>query len=447
MALEVIPIGGYEESGKNMTVIKYGDEAVILDMGFHLPSLVGFEEQGGNRRHLTTRGLQKLGAIPDDSKVLNNLKNWVKAIVPSHCHLDHIGAIPYLEGGYNAPIISTPYTTEVLKILAADEKIKLKNEVFSKKAGSRFRVSKNIEVELLNMTHSTLDCASVIVHTPEGKVVYINDFKLDNKPIIGKKPDYNRLKELGKGGDVRLLILNCLYAHAHMKTPSESVAKEMLKDVMLGAENHGNSLIVTCFASHIARLKSAVEFGRKLNRKVVFLGRSLSKYTQAADNLNYVPWMKDVEVLTYSRQVEKKLHQIEKKRDKHLIVCTGNQAEPGAILTRIGESKLPFKFLHDDHVVFSCKTIPVEPNITNREKLEKQLRTKGVRLFKDIHVSGHGAREDHRDIIDMVKPEKLIPVHAPRERLEHITDLTELLGYKTGKDVLFMKNGKKIVLK
>ena len=232
-----------------------------------------------------------------------------------------------------------------------------------------------------------------------------------------------------------------------MKTPSESVAKEMLKDVMLGADNYGHSLIVTCFASHLARIKSAVEFGKKLNRQIILLGRSLSKYSQAADNLGYVPWLQDVEVVTYSRQVEKALHKIEKNRDKYMVICTGNQAEPGAILTRMGAGKLPFKFLHDDHVIFSCKTIPVEPNIQNRARLDKQLTTKGVRLFKDIHVSGHGAREDIRDMIDMVKPEKIIPAHGGKDHTLPITDLTEIMGYKTGKDVLFMTNGKSIALK
>ena len=446
MVLEIIPIGGYNEVGKNMTVIKSGDESVILDMGFHLPSLIGFEEQGGDRRNLTTKGLQKLGAIPNDT-ILSSIKNTVKAIVPSHCHLDHIGAIPYLEKNYKAPIICTPYTAEVLKILAKDEKIQLNNELISKKAGARIKVSKNIEVELINMTHSTLDAANIIVHTPDGKVVYTNDFKFDNKPIIGKGPDYKRLKQVGESGEVKALIQDCLYAGKYMKTPSESVAKEMLKDVMLGADNYGHSLIVTCFASHLARIKSAVEFGKKLNRQIILLGRSLSKYSQAADNLGYVPWLQDVEVVTYSRQVEKALHKIEKNRDKYMVICTGNQAEPGAILTRMGAGKLPFKFLHDDHVIFSCKTIPVEPNIQNRARLDKQLTTKGVRLFKDIHVSGHGAREDIRDMIDMVKPEKIIPAHGGKDHTLPITDLTEIMGYKTGKDVLFMTNGKSIALK
>ncbi len=442
--LEIMSVGGYEEVGKNMTLVRYNDEAVVLDMGVHLPSLVKYQSGGGDKRYLTKRGMQKAGIIPDDSKLD---KSIVKAIVPSHCHLDHTGGIPVMEEDYDAPIYATPYTAEFIKILAKDDKIKMKNDIVVQQLGSKVKVSENIEVEFINMTHSTLDPAMIAVHTPDGVIVYSNDFKLDNKPVMGKKPDIDRLKKIGASGKVKALVLDCLYASTPGKCYSESVAREMLKDVMLGVENTGHGLIVTSFASQIARLKSAVEFGQKIGRKVVFLGRSLAKYTQAAKNLDYVPWMKDVEVVTYGYQVRRKLKQIEKNREKYLIVCTGNQAEENAILTRIGEKKLPFKFKKDDHVVFSCRTIPVEPNISNRARLEKQLIREGVRVFKDVHASGHGAVEDSRDLIEMLDPEKIIPGHGSRDQTGEITKLTNGMGYKTGKDVVFMEDVKTLRLK
>jgi len=128
-------------------------------------------------------------------------------------------------------------------------------------------------------------------------------------------------------------------------------------------------------------------------------------------------------------------------------VCTGNQAEENAILTRIGDKKLPFKFKKDDHVIFSCRTIPVEPNISNRAKLEKQLIREGVRVFKDVHASGHGAVEDLRDLIEMVCPGKIIPGHGFRKLLEGVTKLTTGMGYKTGKDVVFMEDFDTLKLK
>ncbi len=447
MSLELIGVGGYDQVGKNMTVVKYNDEAVILDCGFHLPSLVDFDASGGDRRNLTTKGLQRIGAIPDDT-ILDSFRDNIKAIIPSHCHLDHVGAVPYIEKKYKAPIVATPYTIEVIKTLAKDDKIRINNKLIPQKTSSTYSVSKNIKVEFIRMTHSTLDTASLAVHTPEGVVLYTNDFKLDNQPTMGGKPDYKRLRKLGEQGNVKALIVDSLYSSKSGKTPSESVAREMLKDVMFGADNKGHAMFVTSFASHIARLRSMVEFGKKLNRKIVFLGRSLNKYVKSAEAIGLTDLSKDVEIMTYSRQVEKKLHQIEKKKDKYLVVCTGSQAEPNAILTRIGDGKLPFKFQHDDHVIFSCKTIPVAPNLENRARLEKSLSNNGVRIFKDVHVSGHGSREDIRDMIKMVKPEVVIPGHGDKKAVTgHIEDLANVLGFKTGKHLRFLQNGEKTLLK
>ena len=445
MRVEIIGVGGYNEVGKNMTVIKVGDEAVILDIGLYLPSLVDFDASSGDRRNLTPKGLQRIGAIPDDS-IVSSYAGKVRAIVSSHCHLDHIGAIPYLEDKYNCPIIGTPYTIEVLRSLVRDERINLKNKLLPTKTGSIVKVSRNIGVELIAVSHSTLDAAIIAIHTPEGVIVYTNDFKLDNKPFLGNKPNMKRLKELGSSGKVLALVVDSLYSNRAGKTPSESVAREMLKDVMLGAENKGHAMLFTSFASHMSRLKSAIEFGKKLDRKIVFLGRSLAKYTKAAEAIGLVNFSKDAEITTYSRQVVKKLHEIEKKRDRYLIISTGNQAEPNAILTRIGDHRLPFKFVHDDHIIFSCVTIPVEPNITNRAKLEKQLIQRGVRLYKDIHVSGHGSREDMRDMIDILRPELVIPGHGGKDITNGAQPVAEMVGYTSGKDFKYLTNGKKIIL-
>ena len=138
---------------------------------------------------------------------------------------------------------------------------------------------------------------------------------------------------------------------------------------------------------------------------------------------------------------------IEANRGKYLICCTGNQAEENAILTRLGRKELPFKSQKDDHVVCSCRTIPVEPNITNRAKLEKQFIKEGVRVFKDIHASGHGAIEDARDLIEMLNPEIIIPGHGAMDQTGGITSLTDGMGYKTGKDVIFMEDVKTLKLK
>lgn len=444
MEVKLIPIGGYNEVGKNMTAVKVGDEYVIFDMGFYMPKLVSFEEEGGRRKYLTPLGMKKAGIIPNDS-ILESFKDKVKAIISTHCHLDHIGAIPYLAERYNCPVIATPYTLEVLKTMLKDEKIKIKNKLVELKAGQTFKLSKNLSVEFVNATHSTLQVVMAALHTPEGVILYANDYKFDNHPVIGKAPDYQRLKKISKEG-VLALIVDCLYSNQDMKTPSEKVAREMLKDVLFGTDNRGHAIVATSFASHIARLKSMVEFGQKMNRKIVFLGRSLDKYVRAAERVGLIKF-DNVEIVGFARKVEKKLKQIEKNRDKYMIVCTGNQAEPGAILTRISKGSLHFKFAPDDHIIFSCRTIPVSPNIENRKDMEQRLKKMKTRLFLDIHTSGHGAREDNRDLIDLVKPENIIPGHGSHSHVQGMVDLAQDMGYGLGKSVHMADDGKPIIIR
>ena len=202
----------------------------------------------------------------------------------------------------------------------------------------------------------------------------------------------------------------------HRKTPSEAIAKEMLRDVMLNMDSRGKAVIITTFSSHIARLKSIIEFGKKMKRKIVFLGRSLGKYVYAAQDINLVNFSKNVDICIYSRQIQKKLKEIEQDRDKYLIVCTGHQAEPDAVLSKIATGKYKFNLMPEDNIIFSCTVIPNEVNTKNRQELEKILLTKRVRIFKHIHESGHGSREDHREMINMLRPEYILPTHALEEK-------------------------------
>jgi len=440
MELKICSVGGYSEVGKNMTALKFGDDAVICDMGIYLPKLIDFEEEGGDIRKLKANELIKMGAIPDDS-VISSWKNKVKAIATTHCHLDHIAAMPYLASKYNAPIIGTAYTLEVLKTLYRDQSVNSRNKLKQLNSGNRIKINKNLDIEFINITHSTLQCVLIAMHTSEGVFIYANDFKLDNHPVIGNKPDFKRLKQLGKSGQVKALIFDSLYAGRDAKTPSEKVAREMLKDVMLGTQNEGHAIIATTFASHIARLKSIIEFGQKLNRKIIFCGRSLHKYVTAAEKIGMVKFSNQVEIAGYARQVKKRLKEIsEKKRDEYLIVCTGNQAEPRAILTRMVNGDLPWNFNSEDHVIFSCKTIPAEINLANRALMERKLKLKHVRLFKDIHTSGHSSKEDMRDMINMLKPEHLIPSHGGPEVLNAGAALGTEMGYQLGKNLHILRD-------
>ncbi|MDP1695078.1 MAG: RNase J family beta-CASP ribonuclease [Candidatus Woesearchaeota archaeon] len=440
METKLAAIGGYSEVGKNMSAFKIGDEAVLLDMGFYLPVIVDFEEEGHDRASLSVEQMQKMGAIPNDT-IVSSWRNNVKGILCSHAHLDHTGAVPYLAPRYNAPVIGTPFTLEVLKNMAHSEGLPLKNKYLPLNTGSKYRISKNIEVELINVTHSTPQTAIIAVHTPQGVLVYTNDFKFDNDPVIGKKPDYERLKQLGKEERVLGVIVDSLYSGAAQKTPSERVAREMLKDVMLGTENHNNPMIITCFASHIARLRSIMDFGQKLNRKVVMLGRSMQKYASAAEKVNIVKYSKEAEIVAGADRIKKKLSKMEKEGlNNYLIICTGGQGEPNSVLSKMLNNVYPFYFNQEDTMIFSNRIIPVEPNITNRGRMEDKLKKFGVRIYKDIHVSGHGSREDIRDLINMLNPEHIIPSHGHHKLTAPTAELAVEMGFQK-KEIHQMKNG------
>lgn len=442
MTLEICTVGGYDEVGKNMLAIRSDNEVVILDMGLDLEAYIQYNEDD-DVTDMSAKTLTKIGAIPD----VNSIKEWhdkVIAIVPTHAHLDHIGAIPFLSKKFDAPIIGTPFTLEVLKSICDNERIKLSNPIKTLNVNTSHKASENITIEFVNMTHSTPQTVCVVIHTPNGKVVYATDFKFDNQPVLGKKSNMKRLRELGESGDVVCLVCDSLYAGTEGKTPSETVAREMLKDVMLGTENEGKAVIVSTFSSQIARLKTIIELGKQLNRNVVFLGRSLARYVEAAEAIGIVNFTDSIELCKYRKHIAKRLKKINKEKEKHLIVCTGHQGEPKAVLSRMARGEFEFNFDMEDHVIFSCTVIPVEDNIKNREQLEKVLRKQHVRIFKDEHVSGHPCKEDLRDLINILKPGTIIPCHGDKNFAKEMKALLEEMDFDVKNDLQIMSNGERL---
>ncbi|MBI2105240.1 RNase J family beta-CASP ribonuclease [Candidatus Woesearchaeota archaeon] len=441
--IEVCSVGGYSEVGKNMTALKIDNEVVIFDMGIFLPAIINYEEEGNDRSNLDREGMIALGAVPDDS-CIDDWKDKVKAILVGHCHLDHIAAIPYLAERYRAPIYGTPYTIEVIKEMMHDDSKRIRNSLKAVNINAKVKISENLQAEFINVTHSTLQTTIIAVHCKYGTIIYANDFKFDNHPVLGNKPNLKRLRELGNE-NVLLLILDSLYADTEMKTPSEKVAREMLRDVMLDTECQDSLIIVTTFASHIPRLKSVIDFARTMRRKVIFLGRSMMKYTLSAEKCKLVDFSKKVEIVPYARNIKKKLKDIEKDRKKYVIVATGNQGEPDSVLSKMLDGRLPFNFEPADHVIFSTRVIPDPVNLANRNEMEEKLRERRVRIFTNIHVSGHACREDHRDMLKILKPKFLMPAHDGRKKQLFMRELAVEEGWKED-NVLLMDDGKKVTL-
>lgn len=443
--MKIYGIGGFSEVGKNMTAVETGEDVFLFDCGLFLPPIVELEE---SENVYTEKRLRAIGAVPSDDMLDEiGLRNKVRAIIPSHAHLDHIGAIPFLAHRYNCPIIGTPFTIEVLKTLLHDEKMyHLDKRLKTIQPNSFCYIqgkTKKYKLDFINITHSTLQTSMLALHTDEGIVLYANDFKFDNNPILGQKPNYDKLREIAKEG-VKVLIVDSLYSGDERKTASEKVARTLLEDVLLTTDNKNAGLFVTTFSSHIARLKSITDFGKQLNRKVVFLGRSLNRYVTAASRIDLCPFKKEIELSTYRKQLEKKLKQINNQRAEYLVVCTGHQGEPGSILDRLTKNKLPFQFREKDHLIFSSSVIPTKINIENREKIDAKLKKKGVRLFTNLHVSGHAGREDLRDFINMINPENIMPAHGSHDKTQPMVELAEELGYKEKKNVHLINDKQKL---
>ncbi len=436
--MELRAVGGYNQVGKNCTAVKIGRQAFMLDCGLHMENYIQYTE---DEKLITIHpeDLIKVGAVPDISTI-SDWKNDMQMILPTHAHLDHIGALPYLASAFKAPIASTPFTTEVLKAILLDNRIRLRNQIKSVQPNGTIKITNEVRAEFIHVTHSTPHTAMIALHTPEGIILYANDFKFDHTPTLEKKPNFKRLEELGRQG-VKALICDSTYAADPRKMPSEAVARQMLQDVLLGVNSKGKAIIVTTFSSHIARLKSIIEMGQKLGRKVVFLGRSLHKYTSAAERVGLINFSKQVQMAKFPKQMKKELKYIAQKKEKYLLVVTGHQGEPRSTLSKMVDGVLPFPFTSEDHVIFSCKTIPTETNIRNRERLESQLRGKHVRLFLDVHVSGHAAREDLRDLVNLVRPQHIIPAHGDIEKRKAMASLAEEMGYSTGENVHLMSDG------
>ena len=446
MDVEVKAVGGYAEFGRNMTCVRIGREAVIFDMGLRMDRVLLHEDLVFE--DATSLDLQALGAIPDDS-VLRGMDAKVKAIVLNHGHLDHVGAVIKLARHYKCPIIATPYTVKIIQ----DESLKgrgrnaIPNAMIPLKAGQRHRLGPHLEIEFVNITHSIAQTVLSVLHTPKGSVVYALDFKMDNSPVIGEKPDYRRMRSLGMEG-VHTLIVETTRAHEETKTPSESIARDMLKDYLFGLDIERHGVLVTTFSSHTARIKSIMEFGHEMGREVLLLGRSMEKYTRHALDLGIIKPIGNARAYGDPRSVEQQLKRVAREGpEKFLLVVTGHQGEENALLSRIANKDTPLKLARDDHVIFSADTIPHPINVANRYTLETKLKLQGAILIKGAHVSGHGSREDHRELLRMLEPRNIFPTHGNMEHLAGYTELAERHGWKLNDSVHLMRNGQSHTMK
>ncbi|MFP4218233.1 MAG: RNase J family beta-CASP ribonuclease [Salinarchaeum sp.] len=445
MEIEIATIGGYEEVGRQMTAVRAGDDVVIFDMGLNLSQVLIHDNVETERMH--SLDLIDMGAIPDD-RVMSDIEGDVKAIVPTHGHLDHIGAISKLAHRYDAPIVATPFTIELVKQqIEGEQKFGVENDLVKMEAGASMTLGDHgVELEFVNVTHSIIDAINPVLHTPEGAIVYGLDKRMDHTPVIGDPIDMKRFREIGREG-VLCYIEDCTNAGKEGRTPSESLARRHLKDVMYSVEDYDGGIIATTFSSHIARVKSIVEFARDIGRQPVLLGRSMEKYSGTAERLNFVDFPGDVGMFGHRKSVDRTFKRIMNEgKDEYLPVVTGHQGEPRAMLTRMARGETPYEISDGDKVIFSARVIPEPTNEGQRYQAEKLLGMQGARIYDEVHVSGHLNREGHYQMLDALQPQHVIPAHQDLGGLSPYVNLAEDQGYRAGRDLHISRNGNAIQL-
>ncbi|MFQ3308598.1 MAG: ribonuclease J [Candidatus Nanohaloarchaea archaeon] len=430
--MKVHTIGGYEEIGKNMTAVETDDgEVVIFDMGYDMEEVVAAEDQIDE---LTTNQTLETGAIPKDKQIMD--KNVV-AIVIGHGHLDHVGAIPKLAGQYDAPILCTPFTKKIIENGMEGDRKNINNELVELETGDKYEINSKKSLEFLHVNHSIPDATLSLLRTEEGNVVYGNDMKFDRSPVIGKNTDSERLKEVGEEG-VRVMVPGTTSVDEPGRVKPEKAVQVELDNVLNACYDAGGAVFVTTFSSQIARLNSILDANNG-RRKVAFMGRSLREYTEAAEKLDLID-LSDVKMVSYFDECKELMDRVDGEREEWLIVATGNQGEPGAQMDKVASQTYPFKFKEGDHVIFSSRTIPTPPTRANRYNLEKKMKEQGVRLYKNVHTSGHAKKEDHRDFIKFFDPDNIIPSHGHIQKLGSYVELARQEGYTLNEDIFISEN-------
>jgi len=444
MDIEVIAVGGYDEVGRNMTAVRVGKEIIIFDMGLRLDQVMIHEDAEIENMH--SLDLIQIKAIPDDT-MMNSVEGTVKAIVCTHGHLDHIGAIPKLAHRYNAPIISTPYTTELIRQqIQGEQKFGVNNKLFALRAGQKYTISQTVTLEFVKTQHSIIDTVTAVLHTPHGAIVYACDFKLDRTPVIGEVPDFGRLAQIGKEG-VLALIVECTNIDIPGRCPSERIARDLVRDTITSYEDDKNAIIVSTFSSHIARIKTIAECAREIGRKPVLLGRSMERYSTTAEQMKLVAFPDTMSIFGNRKTVDRTMRRMIKTgKSEFMPIVTGHQGEPGSILTRMAVGDTPYKIERGDKVIFSAKVIPNPMNFGQRYMVEAHMRMAGARIFEDLHVSGHAYREDHYEFIHLLNPQHVIPAHGDLVMTAKYANFASELGYTLHNDVHLLKNGQRIKL-
>ncbi len=417
--LRVIPLGGLGEIGKNMMVIEYGDEAVVIDSGVLFP-----EEN--------MPGVDFV--IPDVSYLVEN-SDKLKAILITHGHEDHIGALPYVLEHLDVPVYSSRLTHGLITVKLKEHGRLADARLNVVQPNEPFTIGK-LGIEFFRVCHSIPDAMGIAIRTPLGLVVHTGDFKVDHTPADGKPTDFSVLARMADEG-VLLLCSDSTYAEVDGYTPSEKLVGESLDREI--SQAHGRVMVAT-FASLISRVQQVVDAAVRYDRKVTVVGRSMVNNVKMARNLGYLQVPEDTVI---SMNEARKL-----PHEEVVIIATGAQGEPTSALVRIANGEhQDVEIEEGDTVIVSASPIPGNETLVART-LDNLLRQGAKVLYSRIatvHVHGHASREELKMMLSLVKPKFFVPVHGEYRHLVAHADLALSLGIPT-ENTFVLEDGEVLAL-
>lgn len=409
-SLKIIPLGGLHEIGKNITVFEYENDIIIVDCGLAFPEddMLGIDL-----------------VIPDISYLEKN-KDKIRALIITHGHEDHIGAIPYLLKKINVPIYATRLTCGLIRNKLEEHKLVKSTKLVEVKQGEVVKAGK-FSVEFIRSSHSIPDSVALAIKSPAGTVIHTGDFKIDYTPIDGQIMDFGRLAELGNEG-VLALMSDSTNSERKGYTMSEKTVGDVFERLFQGCRKR---IVVATFASNVHRVQQIVNCAVRYNRKIAVCGRSMINMINTARELDYIKVPDNVFI---------DIDMIKNYTDDQLvIITTGSQGEPMSALTRMasGEHR-KVQITPDDLIIISANPIPGNEKLVS--KVIDDLMQIGAEVvyssLADVHVSGHACQEEQRLMLALVKPKYFLPVHGEYRQLKAHAETAEEMGID--KDNIFM---------
>ncbi|HEX8128207.1 MAG TPA: ribonuclease J [Pyrinomonadaceae bacterium] len=413
--IELIPLGGVGEFGMNCMAVRYGDEMIIVDAG------MGFPEESA----------YGVDVCVPDFDFLDEYREHITAIVLTHGHEDHLGALPYILKKFNVPVYASHYTVGLAE--SKLEEHHLLNDVLIHRVEPRDVVNIGVfKVEFIRASHSLIDCFSLAITTPVGTIIHTGDYKVDETPVIGEPIDLRTLRRYGQEG-VLALLSDSTNATVPGRTPSERAVIPAFEEIFEEAEGR---IIVAAFASSIHRLQIVFDVAQQFDRKVCVLGRSMLKNVEIAERLGYLD-VHENEMVS--------LNEARKMPDEEIVyLITGSQGEPRAVLAQLAsQSYKGLSIEEGDTVVLSARIIPGNERAISR--LIGDIYKRGGNIIDEkrrlIHVSGHASQEDIRIMTEAVRPKFVVPIHGEYRMLyRHKEFVKNHLGY-ADENVIMIENG------